>query len=112
MAARSGPSRLLIAFIADTHLRNGRRLPEACRRVLADADLVVHAGDVSTVAAFEELCSIGPDVLAVHGNVDEPALAKLLPARLEVDVGSLALAVTHDAGESRGRLQRMRRRFP
>jgi hypothetical protein len=103
---------VLIAFIADTHLRTGGRLPEACTRILASADLLLHAGDVSTVAALEEIRSIGPEVVAVHGNVDEPALVNLLPASVEIDVGSVALAMTHDAGAARGRLERMRRRFP
>jgi uncharacterized protein len=108
----SEPDQLLIAITADTHLRGGRRMPEAATRLLAGADLIVHAGDISTAGALAEIRAIGPEVVAVHGNVDDPALVKLLPASVELDVGSVTLAVTHDAGPARGRLARMRRRFP
>jgi uncharacterized protein len=102
-----------IAIIADTHLPRGRRrLPEACVARLREAELILHAGDISTVAAFEQLLALGPIVLAVHGNVDEPALVERLPAELETELGGVRLAVTHDAGPAKGRLARLRGRFP
>lgn len=51
-------------------------------------------------------------MLAVHGNVDEQALRDALPEELEVELGSRTLALIHDAGPAKGRLARMRRRFP
>jgi predicted phosphodiesterase len=51
-------------------------------------------------------------VAAVHGNVDEPALVRGLPAERTVDVEGARLAIKHDAGPARGRLERMRRAFP
>jgi putative phosphoesterase len=102
-----------IAIIADTHLPRGRRrLPEACFARLREAELILHAGDFSTVAVLEELRALGPDLVAVHGNVDEPALADLLPAEAEIELGGARLAMTHDAGPARGRLVRLRARFP
>jgi uncharacterized protein len=103
---------MLIAVTSDTHLRGADRLPEACRRILRHTDLVLHAGDISTVAALDDLRAIGPEVIAVAGNVDEPALVERLPAAIERDVEGVILAMTHDAGRSAGRLERMRRRFP
>jgi putative phosphoesterase len=76
------------------------------------ADLIVHAGDISTTAAFEEIARLGPPVHAVHGNVDECDLRRRLPAELELTLGGVTIALMHDAGPSRGRLARMRRRFP
>jgi len=67
---------------------------------------------VSTVSALEELSALGPPVLAVHGNVDERALVELLPAQLELEIDRIRVAMTHDAGPARGRLPRLRRRFP
>jgi uncharacterized protein len=102
-----------IAIISDTHMpRGGRRLPPGCVERLAKADLIVHAGDLLTVAVLRELEAIGP-VVAVQGNVDDTALRAALPetALVPLDHG-LSLAVVHDAGPSRGRLERMRRRFP
>jgi putative phosphoesterase len=102
-----------IAIISDTHMpRGGRRLPPACQDRLAAADLIIHAGDVCTRAALRELEQLGP-VLAVRGNVDDAELRSLLPEIRVVPVGEgLELGVIHDAGPSRGRLERMRRRFP
>jgi putative phosphoesterase len=102
-----------IALIADTHLpRGGRRLPDRCLALLRGADLIMHAGDLSTVGVLEELTALGPPLVAVHGNVDEPELLELLPAEAELELGGVSFALTHDAGPARGRLERLRRRFP
>lgn len=104
---------MLIAIIADTHLPRGRReLPERCVELLRGAELVLHAGDISTVDVLDRLRALGPRVVAVHGNVDEPALRESLPVDVELDVGRARLAMTHDAGPARGRLARLRNRFP
>src|SRR5947208_2208510 len=91
--------------------RGPRRLPAACVARLRCADLIIHAGDLLTVGVLEELRSLG-EVVAVHGNVDDPAVRRLLPASATVVVDGLRLAVTHDAGPARGRLTRLRKRFP
>jgi putative phosphoesterase len=104
---------MVIAIIADTHLPRGeRRLPESCLLRLRAADLLLHAGDISTAGVLGELAALGPPVLAVHGNVDEPALHERLPAKLQAELGDVSLAMTHDAGPSKGRIARLRRRFP
>ena len=100
-----------IAIISDTHMpRGGRHLPERCVARLAAADLIVHAGDFSTLAIVHELQSYGR-VVAVHGNVDERAVQAALPETAVVQAAGARIAVIHDAGPSRGRLERMRRRF-
>jgi putative phosphoesterase len=102
-----------VAIIADTHMPKGkRRLPDACVRRIVRADLLIHLGDFSTVAAYEEIAVLGPELVAVHGNVDEPALRRRLPERQEVKIGSVTLGLIHDAGARKGRLARMRRAFP
>jgi uncharacterized protein len=104
---------MLIAIVADTHLPRGeRRLPEPCLAHMRAAELILHAGDMSTVAVLDELGALGPPVVAVHGNVDEHALVERLPAQLELEIDHTRLAMTHDAGPARGRLPRLRRRFP
>ena len=102
-----------VAIIADTHLPKGKRgLPDACVRRIVRADLVIHLGDFSTVPTYEEIGALRPELVAVHGNVDEPALRRRLPERLEFDVAGVKLALIHDAGPRQGRLARMRRAFP
>jgi uncharacterized protein len=103
----------VIAVIADTHMPKGaRRLPDRCLELLGAADAIIHAGDFLAVSALEELLAICPTVHAVHGNVDEPALRRRLPETAEVSVGEATVAVVHDAGPAKGRLARMRARFP
>jgi uncharacterized protein len=100
-----------IAIISDTHLPKGaRRLPGGCLERLRAADLIVHAGDFSTLAVLHELQTYGR-VVAVHGNVDDAAVRAALPETTVVEADGARLAVIHDAGSSRGRLERMRRRF-
>jgi putative phosphoesterase len=102
-----------LAIISDTHLpRGSRRLPDACVARLRSADLILHAGDFTTVAVLRELESLGPPVAAVLGNVDEAALANLLPAERIVPAVGTRIAMVHDAGPAGGRLERLRRRFP
>ncbi len=104
---------MLIGIISDTHMpRGARRLPDACVERLLEVDLILHAGDVMTAEALAAFESIGPPLLAVHGNVDSAELRERLPAERMVEAGGAALAMVHDAGPSRGRLQRLRRRFP
>ena len=103
---------MLIAIIADTHMPRGtRRLPAACVERIATADLLVHAGDFTTLALLRELEAIGPPVAGVHGNVDSGELRRLLPAETVVEAGGARIALTHDAGPRAGRLERMLRRF-
>jgi uncharacterized protein len=105
---------MLIAIIADTHMpKGGRELPAQCVERLRTAELILHAGDISSAGVLAELKGLGPPVLAVHGNVDEPALVQSLPAQLEVEVArGVRLAMTHDAGPAQGRVARLRKRFP
>ena len=101
-----------IAVISDTHLpRGARRLPEACVARLQTADLILHAGDVIRLSVVRELESYGP-VVAVHGNVDDAEVRGVLPASASVEAGGARIGLVHDAGPAKGRLARLRRRFP
>ena len=104
---------MLIGIISDTHMpRGGRRLPDGCVERLRDVDLILHAGDVMTAEALAEFESIGPPLLAVHGKVDSAELRERLPAERIVEAGGARIAMVHDAGPARGRLARLRARFP
>ena len=103
---------MLIAVISDTHLpRGARRLPAACLERIAGADLLLHAGDFVTLEVLRELEGLGPPVAAVHGNVDSGELRSLLPGERVMEVEGARIALVHEAGPRRGRLERMRRRF-
>jgi len=103
---------MLIAVISDTHLpRGARRLPDACVERIAAADLLLHAGDFSTLDVLREFEAIGPPLLGVHGNVDTAELRRLLPAERVVEAEGARIAMVHDAGPRAGRLDRLRARF-
>lgn len=102
-----------LAIVADTHLPRGARvLPPACVDEIAAADLVLHAGDVTTAAVLEEIAAIGTPLRAVVGNRDDETLRARLPETDHVEIGAVRIAMVHDAGPSSGRINRMRRRFP
>jgi putative phosphoesterase len=104
---------LRLAIVSDTHLpRGGRALPDACVARLRAADLILHAGDFVAADVLADLRAIGPPVEAVHGNVDDPVLRRMLPSARMVKVGGARIAMLHDAGAADGRLARMQRRFP
>jgi uncharacterized protein len=103
---------MLVAVISDTHMpRGARRLPDAFVERIRAADLLLHAGDFSTVEVVRELERIGPPLVGVHGNVDTAELRRLLPAERIVRVEDARIAMVHDAGPRAGRLERLRRRF-
>jgi uncharacterized protein len=78
---------------------------------LRRADLILHAGDVNTVAVLREIGGHAP-IEAVHGNNDEPALVARLPARTVVEVDQARIGLVHDAGRRAGREARLLARFP
>jgi uncharacterized protein len=79
---------------------------------MRSADLIVHAGDISTAEMLSEIEALGPPVVAVHGNTDTEELRSRLPEAHVVELDGIRLAVVHDAGPSKRRLERMRLRFP
>lgn len=100
-------------IVADTHMpRGSRRLPQACLDCLPGADLIVHAGDFITAAVLAQIASLGPPVAAVYGNVDDEALRRDLPEERVLEIAGARVGLVHDAGPARGRLGRLRRRFP
>ena len=102
--------------LADTHLRSQpdgsmrRWLPLAAEGYLADADVILHAGDVLDAGVLARLRSYAP-VYAVLGNNDRE-LVGVLPVTRLVDLGGVRIGMVHDGGPAAGRGKRLRRRFP
>ena len=99
-------------LLADTHLRDGpdRVLDDRVLAAIAEADVVLHAGDVTGRALLDRLETLAP-VHAVLGNNDA-ALRDALPLELDLDLDGVSVALVHDAGPRAGRPARMARRFP
>ena len=59
-----------IGVLSDTHMpKRGARLPDAVLRHFEDVELILHAGDLSTLAVLDQLSAYAP-VEAVQGNVE------------------------------------------
>lgn len=102
-----------VAIVSDTHMPKGRReLPEECVRICGESDLIIHAGDLMEAPILELFRSLGPPVVAVHGNVDSAELRNWLPEMSTVQVESARIGLIHDSGPKKGRLDRMRTLFP
>jgi putative phosphoesterase len=103
--------RLLV--LSDTHIPDfAKRLPAGLLPELRQADLVLHAGDVTSPAVLDELAGFAPVHVAL-GNGDGPAIAAwgaTPEVRLELD--GAPVAMVHDAGPRPGRERRLTRRFP
>lgn len=100
-----------IAVIADTHLTpsSKRDLPATVWEEIDAADLVLHAGDVTTPELLERIGSVTP-VVAVLGNNDVGL--EHLPERWTDVVAGVRIAMVHDSGATKGRANRMARWFP
>lgn len=84
-----------IGVVTDTHVAEHLpALPQAVFAALAGVDLIIHAGDVTGVAALEGLRAVAP-VVAVRGNHDEEAGHTRLPRDVVVHVGRRRIGVTH-----------------
>lgn len=79
--------------------------------MLRAADLILHTGDFTSRAVYEELEALGR-VAAVAGNMDEWPLREELPERHIVEEAGLRIGLIHDAGPSAGRHDRLRNSFP
>ena len=107
------PAGVLVAVLADTHLpRGSRQLPETCVMRLARADLILHAGDLVSLAFLDELATLGPPVQVVAGNMDEPALKRMLPSERVVQAAGTRIGMIHSGGRAVDREARLVQRFP
>jgi putative phosphoesterase len=66
---------------------------------------------VVTLAVLRELEAFAP-VEAVFGNMDEPALAEIVPERQVVEVGGARIGLVHIPGARGGREERLVSWFP
>jgi len=81
-----------IIVVSDTH---DHRLPDALIPLLERADLIVHAGDFTSVACYEYLKSIN-EMVAVHDNSDCAELKGSLPERTVFDAEEVRIGVIHE----------------
>ncbi len=104
---------LTIGVLADTHMPSrARELPYLVTHAMRAVDLILHAGDLTTLDALERIRRLGPPVLAVRGNMESPDVRMRLPVQRIVVVGPWRIGVVHgDGGMGRTTAERARRSF-
>jgi putative phosphoesterase len=80
-------------------------------RLIAGADLVLHAGDFVSAEFLDELRVLGPPLAAVSGNMDEQAVKEALPRQRVVEVDGVQIGMVHDPGPRDRREARLAARF-
>jgi putative phosphoesterase len=98
--------------IADTHVTENvaARLSPPLLAAISAADVVLHAGDVTTAATLAELSSL-VTVHCVLGNNDIE-LIDVVPSELRLRLEGVEVAMIHDSGSRAGRAARLASRFP
>ena len=85
----------MIAVLSDTHGTEDARLQGRAREAVEAADLVIHAGDFTTLPVVEAFEDASERLVAVHGNVDDDRVRARLPAEEVVDVEGVRIVVVH-----------------
>jgi len=92
-----------VLVLSDTHVPGrARRLPRPVYEALAQADAILHAGDLDSEDVLDELAAFAP-VYAVAGNVDPPEVWRRLPRRLLVELAGYRVGLIHGDGADRRR---------
>ena len=84
--------------ISDTHLKDAA-FPQDLMEIIKDCDMVVHAGDFTSINCYKTLSS-AVKLKAVYGNSDDDELKKLLPEKLKFEVGGVSIGVVHQGSLS------------
>ncbi|GAC1402653.1 MAG: metallophosphoesterase [Mycobacterium sp.] len=102
-----------LLLIADTHIpKRARDLPDRVWDEVADADVVLHAGDWVDPSLLDELEGKSRRLVACWGNNDGGQLRRRLPERADVTLGGLRFTVVHETGAATGREARMANDYP
>ncbi|NQT07276.1 MAG: metallophosphoesterase family protein [Candidatus Omnitrophica bacterium] len=100
-----------IFVLSDTHIpKSADWLPKKLCDELQDADLILHAGDLTDIDVYNRLKKIAP-VRAVHGNMDDSILCKTLPEKDIIDAGIYKIGLIHGYGPPFGLTERVAREF-
>jgi putative phosphoesterase len=100
-----------VIVLSDSHLSGGfDAIGPQVLEAVAGADVVLHAGDITSRQALTELENM-VETYAVLGNNDRE-LGGVLPESRLIDLDGVNVALVHDSGTAKGRAARLYRRFP
>jgi uncharacterized protein len=100
-----------VVVLSDSHLSRGfDAIGAQVLHAVTEADVVLHAGDITSPRALAELESLA-ETYAVLGNNDHDLVGVLPESRL-IELGGVHVALVHDSGPKGGRATRLSKRFP
>jgi len=103
-----------ILVLSDTHSSRNEgasALFEDLDGYIQAADLIVHAGDLTSLSFYTELLFKG-NIVAVHGNMDVMPLQHELPEHTVVTCEDIRIGVTHGWGSATGLPDRIYHSWP
>jgi putative phosphoesterase len=83
-----------IGIISDTHVPRFRLPIDVVEQHFSAVEMIIHAGDLSTLDVLNTLETIAP-VVAVQGNIEEEDVVRTLSLKREVVVGGCRIGVVH-----------------
>ena len=102
-----------LVLIADTHVPNrARDLPAPVWDAVAQADVVIHAGDWVSPDLLDKLEARANRLVACWGNSDGEELRSRLPERADITLDGVRFTVVHETGGASGRDARMAKLYP
>ncbi len=99
-----------IGVVSDTHATSFAQLPDRILLALAEADLIIHAGDFIAKDVLDSLKRLG-EVKAVRGNMDSEELKRILPEKELLVIEGRRIGITHGWGSPYGIDNRVGRMF-
>ena len=111
MTATISIALMKIICISDTHIGRGdKHLPRALLEALENADLILHAGDITSMEVIDELKAYG-HVEAVAGNMDGWYVSRHLPEKKIIEAGKFRIGLTHGGGNKLNLEERVVQKF-
>jgi len=90
-----------IVLTSDTHIpKKGRVLPGQLLKECKTADLIIHAGDWSSMNVYHTLSKFA-EVKAVYGNVDSEEIKEYFPEKEMFVINGFNIGVFHGHGEKK-----------
>ena len=88
---------MILGVISDTHVHSFGELPQNLLTILAKTDLIIHAGDITTVDVIKGLERLAP-VQGVYGNMDLPEVKTVFPEKQIIEVKGKKIGIVHGSG--------------
>jgi putative phosphoesterase len=101
----------ILGVISDTHIPSlNNSIPPELTRIFKDVDFIIHAGDIESLKAVEELEKIAP-VIAVSGNMCNTRVKQKYPIQRILHFEGIKIGLTHGGGRNTGSPSRIRSIF-